>query len=471
MLNATVNSPAPASIDEDGAPFIEPPQDERRSEFRSPHVRRELGVWLRALSSYSDLRNHPLSESERAAICSRDFTPEARIMRQTLAETLRLVHAALQRSDTFASSNDSRALGFDVKNSSSGDAQGDANACELLALHERSLHERLTDALALCESLTLTASGALGISGWRSLARVVEMQCGLRDQKSGEGSFGFYEANGGVCDAYLRQYVELPKPLRSLINCAQPSSFGANVTKIFRVFYALLDALRIVGRALDADAPLKTSLPVFACVRRDARSLINFIEMRLLQGERVGDSFADALDATAYAVGMELNKVFAHELLDACATRHVPTLYAKIENAHGLLRDCFQQSIVTLAQVFEPTFSAATLFDSFNSRLENSLALRQELWSLLSIVRRAEESREEQPKSALLIALRDFQQDTMRHLMYKDWEAFERFAEELIAARGASEATPVLHRFGAYLETLFRQVNMRAVLADHPFQS
>lgn len=54
--------------------------------------------------------------------------------------------------------------------------------------------------------------------------------------------------------------------------------------------------------------------------------------------------------------------------------------------------------------------------------------------------------------------------------MYKDWEACERFVEEVGAARGAVERAPVLHRFGAYLETLYGQVNMRAVLVGQPFE-
>jgi hypothetical protein len=53
--------------------------------------------------------------------------------------------------------------------------------------------------------------------------------------------------------------------------------------------------------------------------------------------------------------------------------------------------------------------------------------------------------------------------------MYKDWEAFERFAAEVEAARGTVGLTPVLHRFGTYLEALFGQINMRNVLADQPF--
>ena len=50
------------------------------------------------------------------------------------------------------------------------------------------------------------------------------------------------------------------------------------------------------------------------------------------------------------------------------------------------------------------------------------------------------------------------------------WETTERFVEEVVAARAPADLTTVLHRFGAYLETLLGQVNMRAVLAQHPFE-
>ncbi len=57
----------------------------------------------------------------------------------------------------------------------------------------------------------------------------------------------------------------------------------------------------------------------------------------------------------------------------------------------------------------------------------------------------------------------------MQNLMYKDWESFDIFVEELSRTRDVAEALPLMHRFGAYLDTLFGQVNMRAVLKDHPF--
>ena len=45
----------------------------------------------------------------------------------------------------------------------------------------------------------------------------------------------------------------------------------------------------------------------------------------------------------------------------------------------------------------------------------------------------------------------------------------ERFIEEVESARAPGELSQTLHRFEAFLETLFGQVNMRAVLDGHPF--
>ncbi|MDQ3323521.1 MAG: hypothetical protein M3525_13985 [Acidobacteriota bacterium] len=54
-------------------------------------------------------------------------------------------------------------------------------------------------------------------------------------------------------------------------------------------------------------------------------------------------------------------------------------------------------------------------------------------------------------------------------MFYKDMETVERFIEEVLVTDNRKDLVPVLHRFGAYLETLFGQINMRTVLAKHPF--
>jgi hypothetical protein len=48
-------------------------------------------------------------------------------------------------------------------------------------------------------------------------------------------------------------------------------------------------------------------------------------------------------------------------------------------------------------------------------------------------------------------------------------ETVERFIEEVIFTSNVEDLMSLLHRFEAYLETLFGQINMRSVLADHPY--
>ncbi|HYX43210.1 MAG TPA: hypothetical protein VE821_16000, partial [Pyrinomonadaceae bacterium] len=119
---------------------------------------------------------------------------------------------------------------------------------------------------------------------------------------------------------------------------------------------------------------------------------------------------------------------------------------------------------------FDPAFDGVRLFQNFRTRLEQSLVLRRDLWLLLEHVRRIEQEADQRPLTPLLARLDSFQAGSMAHLMFKDWEAFERFVHELKEAKDPTELKSALHRFGTFLEALFSQINMRAVLAEHPFE-
>ena len=95
--------------------------------------------------------------------------------------------------------------------------------------------------------------------------------------------------------------------------------------------------------------------------------------------------------------------------------------------------------------------------------------MRRDLWTLLQLVRRAEKEPEHDAIQNLLNYLDSFYEGSLRYLMFKDWESCERFMEEIGAARNTAELVSVLHRFTAYLEALGTQINMRAVLINHPF--
>jgi hypothetical protein len=234
------------------------------------------------------------------------------------------------------------------------------------------------------------------------------------------------------------------------------------------LFAHCLEQLGFVGELLAKDQPIKLTLPIFTHVRATACSAASLLEgMARIAAEDGGDLY-ELYDSAGYAVRMELNKVFSRELVGLASSSLAPSIYTRVENAHGLLRDCFQQTIIALAQAFDPSLDPTAVFDTQLTKLQNSLRLREELWTLSELVKRAERGGGK-PLAPLVARLQDFQQGAMRHLMYKDWESFERFVAEITAARGAVELGPVLHRFATYLDALFNQINMRVALADHPF--
>lgn len=417
---------------------------------------REISTWMRALRSFFTLCNQPFPEANQASMMTHDWAHELRIVRGTLLRCSQIVFSSVhyEKSDKtiFDETEMDVAIAPHTSSSSLEEVETGVKDSSLLTLAAT-----LGDGCASCQSLL--ALRHVSLHDWVNLGQWLERNLN-----------GLEETNLAA-QLYSRQeLLNIPASLLKLTREAvKPAALGADMLSIFSSLFRLLDYLRIVETFLLQDQPLKQALPIFTLVHEEARSLVEFIETRALRAEAMEKSVFDTLDSTNYAIRMELRKVFAYELLGISSLQKAPVIYIKVENAHGLLRDSFQQSVVALAQVFNPVLDGGQLFDAFQTKLEQSLALRRDLWTLLQLVRRSENEPGHEAIKSLTKSLALFREGSLRYLMFKDWESFERFMEEVDAARGTDEFAAVLHRFTAYLEALSSQVNMRAVLVNHPF--
>ena len=143
----------------------------------------------------------------------------------------------------------------------------------------------------------------------------------------------------------------------------------------------------------------------------------------------------------------------------------------KLIHSHGTLSNCLQQSIVALAQVFEPAFSSALFFNNSDARLQESLLLCRDLSELIRDVADCEARPDGHSRTLIIDRVMRFRDGTMQFLMYKDWEEYEQFADKIVLSiADPQELGSVLHSFRCYLETLVGQIKLRAVLAtdsDH----
>jgi hypothetical protein len=182
------------------------------------------------------------------------------------------------------------------------------------------------------------------------------------------------------------------------------------------------------------------------------------------EGARLPAELSEELERTAFALRHEMRtvseRIMPGHFEDAEEER------ARLKDAHDLLRNCFQQSTIALARVYEPSLDGAQLFRDLRAKRDNSLRLYEDLAALLRITRHALWRGDEAARWLFAERLEDFRHGSMQHLMQKDCDACLAFVEDFDAAQRTGGMSFFLHRFSCYLELLLKHVSMRSVLAD-----
>lgn len=386
----------------------------------------ELGLWLSSIESFLGTAAHPFAD--KLNLRAHDWAGELRLSTSSLV----LCSGILDRLTSAAREGEtSNALSFD---------ESDA------------LSSVVRDAIVLSESLA--RAQPLNFGEWRSWCRLVVENL--------HGAAGFEKA---VRLAETAGESAIPERLAELIKKdSVPFGERFELDIIVPGFARILKWLHVVEKMLLADEPLKPSLLIFARVYEDTHDLVGQINRRLLRFPDEDAELFRALDSASYIASIELRKVFDQELAGLATVRSAVTVYARVETAFASLRDNIQQILAGIAKLLEPGIDASSVFPAIGAKLETSLKLRDELATMTRLVRASELDASKEISDA---KLRSFLTGPVQTLFYKDRESIERFVEEILRTPDRKDLVPILHRFGAYLETLHNHVNNRAVLAAH----
>lgn len=229
-------------------------------------------------------------------------------------------------------------------------------------------------------------------------------------------------------------------------------------------FFRLLHYLEFADPARSQGRDLRTTVLIFSLVIAEARDLLAALRLRL---RRLPPSpLSEVLDSFVYCIPLELRKVVGTELADIAGHRESEAVYVRIENSHGILRDCFQQSVLQLCQVFDPKIEGHGIFSQFATKLEQSLILREDLRQLLESVRAVIEAKNAAAADALRREVARFHESSLKYLMYRDWNGFELFEGEILSCPTESGLAQIAHRFETFVATLLREVGKRSVFTQ-----
>ncbi len=421
----------------------------------------ELEMWLKALEAFFGVKNHSFSEQELKEVIRRNFVEELKISRNVILRLIFLANELVNENSSLEKKLSSYYEGLFQKLNWS---EQNFETLLLQPTPEDSLAlltETLSDVCNIIDSLIKTDNARTVYINFQTFASIGKLL--LRENKR------CYHIN------LLMNYQFKPidrienQNLATIIKNIDNEIIGQEITKTLLEFFRLLKYLDYVSSDLSQDRPLKNCLPIFTLIKIEAYQLIQFMDKTLLHIADLPVQVANLIDGCIYALQMDLKKVFGRELVGLVGLTQAPPIYAKVENSHGLLRDCFQQSLVSLVQIFEQGFDGLKIFNSFQTKLDQSIRLRLDIWRLLCAFRKFGH----EPSQNKLVEVNEqitlFRDSSLKYLMYKDWDDFEKMTYQAMYTRGLDDFAKIVHVFATFLEALLGQINMRAVLANHPF--
>ncbi len=412
----------------------------------------ELEMWIKCFDRFFRPKNQPSSDGEVNHFLLKDFREEMAVVRDV---TLRMSFLANQ----IMTQERSNLLQFD-----------------------RYLHNYLKRDYVMddfCNRLLAQPTPD------DSLALLVDSLADLRSiiddlLKLPEVTFQTFTAMGKLINREIKQcrYVEMlvafkfkvqydrvdNASIAALIKSIRHEGLRQDVAKVFLELFRMLRYLEFVEKDLAFDRPLKNSLLIFSLINSELRLLFDFIENRICKNPEINPAISESLDATIFACSQEIKKVFSHELVGLVYLRQVPPIYAKVENSHGLLKNSLQHSIVQISEAFDGNFDGKKLFATLITRLEQSKKLLSEISGLAASISDYEKMADHQLLSPLMKSVESFRESSLKYLMYKDWEEYENFIEEITSSKTTESLRFALHRFRVFLGTLSGEVGKRSVL-------
>lgn len=257
------------------------------------------------------------------------------------------------------------------------------------------------------------------------------------------------------------QASDLRAKLNALVETIAPPPLRAFVSDVFKDLTDLLDYLDLLEACMLSEEMLSKSPLLFKFMNERAQALIKRIDAEGKQTSGVPEAMRSLLDSTVFALNYEMQRVAGLFALNPAQTKE--QWQTEVTRAHGILLNCFQQSVISFALVFDRTLTSTKLFDDFRRKLEQSMILVEALTILSDQTEQAEKARDLDAYFALIEGLKMFGQGYMNYLIYSDWAEFEKFSEKIISARSEFDLWPLLHQFARYLETLVSHVKLRAV--------
>jgi hypothetical protein len=425
----------------------------------------ELDILLRALDRYFSLENLPASTED---IAGRNFYEDLVIARDAVLRVLGILEAAIpehrKNAYWFQKFTETKYLSAQKIDAFREDLyRQDTPEKGLFLLYNSFINMKglITD---------ISRSGHISYTGFLNVGNLVSKE--IREN----AYFNPFRMNMNP------EFDMITNPaISNIVRSLKDKDEKKHISVIYLYLFRFIRIMSFIELTSQRSVSLSSSLMLLVLLRSEIGSFHSHIEK---VSRRLGDQDLQMLlRAIAYQFSMETRRVYHQELKDIQRKRASVHFRGKIENSHGIMKNLTEQSIVQLAQFYNPSLQGEEVFTSFMTRVEQSLRLREDIQVLHAFASMfCEKAEDPNDRLKCFESLRNymlyFESFTFRLLRHDDYEEFTIFfhdlntvKKEILAGRGFPKVLERVKYFKIFLETTLRHIGNRAELAGKPLDT
>jgi hypothetical protein len=413
-----------------------------------------LETWLKGLRSFFNVDHLPLSEAEKGELLIRSFAPEIEIVREVIpiCETYA---CQLVNPEIIGELEFEKCIEIQMRKDRIQDFALSRIVQQLTPRDSMNqLLESLNDWRIMIDAFKYKY--ALNYQLFLSLGRCFFL--GLKDCRY---------IDMLLQPGFHAQYDHTEsKLLTSALHRVNEESVRRSLASGLLCLFRFLKYLNLVSDDLERDRPLRRNLVIFSLLHEEMESLSDFLRARVSRSREAKHAVRNASELIAYSLKMESQRVLNRELVLISGEVNPATVYARIEDGHGLLRNCCQSCVVTMIQSIDNELDTTALFPSSAQRLMAAEKLRRDLWDLRQWLKDILSNEEILDSNKIIMRITAFKDASLHSLMYRDWAEFDSFLETLALSANFVEIRTQIRKFTSFLETLIQEVSKRSVFKE-----
>lgn len=258
-----------------------------------------------------------------------------------------------------------------------------------------------------------------------------------------------------------------------IVKSIESNKIKKYISIIYLYLFRFLRYLNHIDITSQYSVSLNASLMILVLLRTELNSFQNYIKKipKTIQDENL----RILLTSIAYQFSMETRRVYLQELRDIVRKKAPQHFRGKIENSQGILKNMTEQTVVQLAKFFNSDTHGEDIFDSFTTKLEQSLKLREDIYVLQKFLALLEEQAVSPgERNSIFKSLKNFmfyfESFTFKLLRYDDYDEFASFFHYILSLKqfDFDKIQDKVHNFNIFLETTLRHLSNRAEFRGKP---